>query len=81
MTDALDDAPDEPVEPGRSERRTQFRAQITAAGKRTAAQNVADDRMVKRKRDSLKRRFGNPTQRRAAFVAWVAEINAKRGVI
>lgn len=66
---------------GRSERRAQLRSQIRAASRRTMRQNVADDRMLKRKRQSLRRQFGSPHARRKALIAWVHEVNGKRGVI
>lgn len=63
----------------RRERRDEQRAARRNYSKVVQQQRLLDAEMIKSKKRTLRRRFGNPTVRLADFRAWIDSENSKRG--
>lgn len=62
--------------------RSEFRTSTRTIRRRDAddrrRMNAHDGRMLRRKRESLRRRFGNPARRRQALIDWIVDVNLRR---
>lgn len=63
----------------RRERRAEHRTARRDYSKVVQQQRLLDAEMIKRKKRTLMRRFGNPTVRLVHFREWIAAENIKRG--